>query len=185
MFTDTELRALLATCEQKKGFEPRRDTALLWTFISTGVRLGEMAGLRVDDVDLDAGAALVIGKGDRGRYVTFGSRTVLALDRYLRERTRHPAATSDWLWLGGKGRLTDSGITQVLRRRATEANVEGIHAHRFRHTFAHRWLANGGTEGGLQTVAGWRSPQMLARYGASAKAERAAAEAGRLHLEDL
>lgn len=185
VFTEAELKALLATVENKKGFEPRRDTALLWMFTSTGVRLGEMAGLRVADIDLDAGAALVIGKGDRGRYVTFGSKTVLALDRYMRERSRHPHATSEWLWLGGKGRLTDSGITQVLRRRAADAGVGQMHAHRFRHTFAHRWLANGGTEGGLQTLAGWRSPQMLARYGASAKAERAAAEAHRLHLEDL
>jgi site-specific recombinase XerD len=184
VLSDNELRALLATCESKPGFEARRDTALIRMFVATGIRLGEMTGLRVEDVDLDEQVALVVGKGDRGRYVAFGNKATYALDRYLRERRRHAWAEEPWLWLGTKGRLGDSGITQILRRRAEQAGVEGLHPHRFRHTFAHRWLAAGGTEGALQSVAGWRSPQMLQRYGASAKSERARAEYHRLGLED-
>jgi integrase len=152
-------------------------------FLASGVRLGEMAGIRVDDLSLDEGAVLVYGKGDRARWVSFGDRTTVALDRYLRERMRHRGAERPELWLGPRGPLTDSGISQVLRRRAKLAGVDDLHPHRFRHTFAHRWLAAGGTEGDLQELAGWRSPQMLARYGASARSERARAAYRRIDVE--
>ena len=61
----------------------------------------------------------------------------------------------------------------MLKRRAAAAGIEGMHAHRFRHTFAHEWLAAGGTEVDLQSLGGWRSREMLARYGASVRSERA------------
>ncbi|MGH3924460.1 MAG: hypothetical protein ACRDTT_16630 [Pseudonocardiaceae bacterium] len=46
------------------------------------------------------------------------------------------------LWLGGKGRLTGSGIAQMLRRRSRQAGVPEIHPHQLGHTFAHRWLGS-------------------------------------------
>ena len=54
-----------------------------------------------------------------------------------------------------------------------------------RHTAAHRWLAAGGTEGGLMAVAGWSSREMLDRYARATAAERAAAEARNLNLGDV
>ena len=168
-----DLKALLDACDGK-GFEERRDTAILRLFIDTGIRLGEMTGLTVDAVDLDRlNVVHVTGKGDRGRAVPVGPKTAEALGRYLRVRRKHPAADSPALWLGRNGRLSHSGITQLLKRRSAEAGVEGIHPHRFRHTFAHQWLAEGGQEGDLINIAGWQSDAMLRRYGASAAAERA------------
>lgn len=177
-----DLRKLLKVCEGK-SFENRRDAAIIRLFIATGIRLAEMAGITTADVDLDERAVLVTGKGDRSRWVTIGDRATDALDRYERERRRHRLAQLDAYWLGIRGGLTDSGIDQLVRRRAAEADVEDLHAHRFRHTFAHRWLAAGGAEGDLQELAGWRSPQMLARYGASARSERARAAYRRIDLE--
>lgn len=184
VISEADLARLLDSLDGP-SFEQRRDAAIVWVLLSTGIRAGELVGMTVETVDLDARTLTVIGKGDRERTVAIGDQTVLALDRYERARRRHPRHGADAFWLGPKGPLTDSGLRQLIRRRGAAVDIADLHPHRFRHTFAHRWLSKGGTEGGLQTAAGWRSPQMLARYGASAKAERSRAEAARLGLEDL
>jgi integrase/recombinase XerC len=81
------------------------------------------------------------------------------------------------LWLADKNRppMTDNGIKLRLRRRgrALTAPILNLHAHQFRHTAAHEWLANDGGESDLMPLMGWRSPQMLRRYGASLADQRA------------
>lgn len=114
--------------------------------------------------------AQVLGKGRRPRSVPFGTKAAAALDRYLRTRARHRQADDRRLWLGENGRspMTANGIAQMIRRRGREVGVEGLHAHRFRHSFAHQWLSAGGNEHDLMRVADWRTREMLARYGAAA-----------------
>lgn len=167
-----DVRAVLKACSGKT-FEDRRDHALIMLLADGGTRAAETMALHVEDVDLNDGVIIVMGKGRRPRGVPIGHKTVAALDRYLRVRTRHRLSASDALWLGLSGPLGDSGLRQVLRRRSDQAGVPRLHPHALRHFFADSWLRAGGNESDLMRVTGWKSRQMVDRYAAALGASRA------------
>jgi integrase/recombinase XerD len=184
--TDEQLKALIAACHGT-DMRDRRDEALVRLMAETGARAGEVLAMRVADVTLAQGSAVVRrGKGGRGRVIPFGPQTTKALDRYVRARRTHRLADTPALWLGDRGKsFSYDGLHAALKARAATAGIDDFRPHRLRHTAAHRWLAAGGSEGGLMAVAGWTRPDMLLRYTQARAAERAASEARSLNLGDL
>jgi len=141
---EDEKRRLLETC-RGDDFADRRDAAILRLFMSTGIRRAEMAGLHVSDLDLDA--VPLVGPcwaraGECGASASGSHKAVEALDRYLTKRGTRPDADSEWLWLGQRGRLGETGVEQMVKRRG-EAVGLSIHPHVLRRTFAHDWLTHG------------------------------------------
>lgn len=183
VLTMTQLGDLLKTCDGP-SFIDRRDHALLRLFADTGARLAEVAGMTPASMDLAGQTVTVIGKGRRERILPIGSRTVAAIDRYKRIRGRHRRSGDPQLWLGHAGPMTPSGIYRALIRRARSIGLDEFYPHQLRHTMAHEWLANGGNEGDLMELAGWRSRSMLTRYGRSAAAARARAAHREIGLGD-
>lgn len=187
---EDQLRKMIAACEGRE-FADRRDMALVMLFADTGMRLGEMAGLMLEDLDLDSGHLFVAAetsKSRRGRPVAIGPKVGRALDRYLRSRSAHPSSRDRVedrgrlgrpLWLGKAGPMTASGIAQAIAERSKAAGIGRVHPHQFRHSWAHMMLSAGAQEGDVQKLGGWKSRQMLSRYGAAAAEERALAAHGR------
>ena len=112
ILTAQEIAALLKTCAVPRGrsgvfdrtvFLGRRDEVVLRLLLDTGVRVSELCGLELTDVDLDRELAYVTGKGSRPRVVPFSAKTAQAVDRYLRVRALHPYARLPRLLLSQRG----------------------------------------------------------------------------------
>jgi site-specific recombinase XerD len=192
VFTEDELIRLSKTCKGGKSFVDRRDYAIIELFKATGMRLSEMAAIRFDpehydrnDMDLENRELRVHGKGRKERIVKFNYDAARAIDRYLRLRSKHAYTHSPKLWLGVNNRppMTANGIYQMVARRGADCGVF-VHPHKFRHHFSHTWLDKGGNEGDLMELNGWSSPQMLRRYGASARNIRARRTYDRIMTEE-
>jgi site-specific recombinase XerD len=180
-----QIKALLATCK-RNGFTDRRDKAMLSFFIDTGCRRGEVAALKLDDLDLEQRVAFVLGKAERPRIVPIGHQTVGDLFLYLRARAKEKRAHQPELWLGelNRGPLQANGIEQMLKRRGAMVGIPGLHAHQFRHSVAHHWKTANGNESDLMRLMGWRSPAMVRRYGASGADTQTKAAHDRFGLRD-
>ena len=180
VFTSVELSALEKAC-RGSTFAARRDAAIIAVFTATGIRLSELAGIRYhpgdparSDLDLQAREIRIAGKAGKPRTVKIGHQAARSLDRYLRGPRPAPAgAPAPAVARRGQPRAAHpAGIYQIIARRGRQCGVTA-YPHRFRHHFSHTWLDRGGAERDLMELNGWTSPQMLTRYGASARGARA------------
>jgi integrase/recombinase XerC len=131
---------------------PGRDLAILEFLYGCGLRVSELVGLNLDDVDRAERWLRVRGKGRKERQVPFGGKAADALDRYLEARnSREPA-----VFLNHRGgRLTDRGVRGIIKMYATLIGGDSsIHPHSFRHAFATHLLSDGADLRSIQELLG-------------------------------
>lgn len=135
-FSITEIEQLRIACDTL------RLRAMLEFLLSSGVRLGELVRLNINDIDMQDRSCIVFGKGAKQREVFFNERTAIHLKQYLDSRTdKNPA-----LWVTENcphKRLEQSGVGTDLRALGRRAGVENVHPHRFRRTMASYAVGHG------------------------------------------
>ena len=165
VFADDQLDAMLRAA-RGEGIRARRLTAIIWLFLDTGLRLSELTSLGLEGLDLEAGTALVTGKGGKERIVPIGSAALYAIRRYIEARggqERGPV----FMESGGRP-MSNRAVYKAIRELGIRAGVSGVRCspHTFRHTFATRYLTLGGDVLTLQRILGHgpRSLDVTRRY---------------------
>lgn len=129
VLSDEELETLRDRCPTP------RDLAVVDMLASTGIRVGELVGLNIEDVNPNERECLVMGKGNKQRPVYFDARTKLHLTAYLNTRADNNPALFVSLH-GSPERVSIGGIESRLRALGKTAGIERVHPHKFRRTLA-------------------------------------------------
>lgn len=152
--TEDEAAGLIESAFPKDAKDERglRDRAILETFYSTGIRISELAGLSVRDVDFIGAVVKVMGKGRKERLVPIGEKALSAIRAYLDKRKKE----TETLFLNkNNARITDRGIRQIVRKYIRLAGIkQGASAHTLRHTFATHLLNRGADLRSVQELLG-------------------------------
>lgn len=129
ILTDEHLETLLNNCDNI------RDLAIIELLISTGMRVGELVKLNIEDINFNERECIVFGKGESERIVYFDARTKLYLNQYLRTRTDSNRALFVSL-RKPHNRLGISGVEITLKKIGEKSKIDNVHPHRFRRTLA-------------------------------------------------
>lgn len=158
--TADHLAMMLATCDDSLG--GLRDSAIIRVLASTGMRCAELARLTTEDVDVQTGVVVVrVAKNNESRKTRMDPEACRAVRRYRRKVDAHRKP----LFLNWQqGAMSGPTVSKMMADRAEQAGCPEITAHSFRRGFAVQWLKDGGSQVHLETLAGWKSPQMVARY---------------------
>ncbi|MFZ5996851.1 MAG: site-specific tyrosine recombinase/integron integrase [Nitrospirota bacterium] len=153
------------------GLLPVRDRAILELLYSSGLRVSEVAGLNVDDVNLREGLVKARGKGKKERIVPIGNKAVDALKSYLIERLLFkkkrslPDSTAAFFLNRNGERLTDRQIRRIVVKNARSIGISGqIGPHTLRHTFATHLLVGGADLRAIQELLGHSSLSTTQKY---------------------
>ncbi len=142
----------------------RRDRAILELFYASGLRLSELAGLDIDDMNLSARMVRVLGKGGKQRLVPFNRSTVSAVRAYLKDR--ETLAQGDALFVNYRGtRLSTRSIDRLVRRYVAACSARlGVSPHALRHSFATHLLQRGADLRAIQELLGHAGLSTTQRY---------------------
>jgi integrase/recombinase XerC len=142
-----------------------RDAAVLELLYSSGLRVSELVGINLNDIDLKNLTVKVLGKGNKERIVPVGSKAARALDQYLRERPgMNPGG--DHLFVNTRGdRLNVRSVDRIIRKYALLAGIpKNVSPHVLRHTFATHLLGGGADLRAIQEMLGHKSLSTTQRY---------------------
>jgi site-specific recombinase XerD len=143
-----------------KSFNDLRNKAMLLMFLDTGLRLSELAGLTLSDINIEKGIIKIIGKGNKERYARIGVKTQKALWNYL----AHRPVEKEYVWLGkGHCKMTVDGIALVIRNLGKRLGIR-LYPHKLRHSFAISFLRNGANPFELQIALGHTTLEMTRKY---------------------
>ena len=143
--TTEEIREYLSAYQQwnhRDNCKEKRDLAIIDLLYSTGIRVGELVNLNIDDIDFEGRECIVYGKGDKERRVYFDAKAKVHLKEYIDNRTDNNSAlfvTLDAPY----DRLKISGVEIRLRKLGRKLNLERIHPHKFRRSMATRAIDKG------------------------------------------
>ncbi len=136
VISDENIERLRDHCQEM------RDLAMIDLLFSTGMRVGELVNLDIEDINFEERECVVYGKGDKERRVYFDARTKLHLQNYLGSRNDHDPALFVTLDCPHT-RLKISGVEIRLRELGRRLNIEKVHPHKFRRTMATRAIDKG------------------------------------------
>ena len=165
---DRHIEMLLNTCSSD-DFEDSRDRAIMLILLDTGVRVSELVSFKLKEVNWEqgGGSLLIQGKGAKERVVPIGPTTLNTYLHYYYRYHVERAPDDAFPFLSQKGGpLTPTGVRQMLKRRARKAGTTGVRVspHTFRHTFARRYLVNGGNQIALKQILGHTTMEMVSHY---------------------
>ena len=162
--SDEEIGAILNTFSTSPS--DVRNQTIFMLLLDTGLRISELVNLKMDDVHMDEGYLKVMGKGKKERIVPIGNNAQRALQRYLfrfRPKPNNPVTNNVFLSTSSQP-LTENSMKLMFTRLAHRSGVYRLHAHLCRHTFATRFLINGGDVFSLQQILGHSTLEMVRHY---------------------
>lgn len=163
---DAERMGRLLQPPASPRFAALRDHAMLELMYATGMRVSELVGLQLGQVDLGGGWVRVLGKGSKERIVPFGARATVALSRYLGVRAARFPTAQDVLFLNARGQgITRGGFGRRLAAAARRSGDSGrLTPHQIRHSCATHLLEGGADVRVLQQLLGHSSITTTQRY---------------------
>jgi len=151
--TEEEVSKLIDSVKLKSERD-YRDRAVIETFYSTGIRVSELVGISIEDVDYIGGVVKVLGKGRKERIVPIGEQALSTIRAYLERRKKQADADALFLNKNGK-RITDRGIRNIIGKYIRIASLKhGVSPHTLRHSFATHLLNRGADLRSVQELLG-------------------------------
>jgi integrase/recombinase XerC/integrase/recombinase XerD len=163
--SDEEINQILNTFNPTSHSE-MRNKVMFMLLLDTGLRIGELISLKIDDIHIDDGLMKVMGKGKKERMVPIGNKAQKALQGYFfryRPKPAHFNINNVFLSVFGTP-ITENSVELMFSRLARRSGIKRLHAHLCRHTFATMFLLNGGDVFTLQQILGHSTLEMVKNY---------------------